>query len=230
MTKTVIIVPYREREHQLDFFLKHSYPLISKHVSELEILIVEQTKGKPFNRGAVLNIGYKYYNVVEYDYVAQDVDHNPRDDRTACQYSEEIHDNKILGIVTCEEGLGTVVKHKGALLEKINGYPNDYWGWGHEDANFENRCRFYDVDIDKRVVWGEHEKKNDLFIIYDDIDDRERNNKYGSTYIGWKKKSDEQKKIEIFRTGLNTLKYNILEEKQLFHNVKHILVDITQNH
>jgi hypothetical protein len=230
MTKTVIIVPYREREHQLDFFLKHSYPLISKYVTDLEVIIVEQTKGKPFNCGAVLNIGYKYYNNPDNYYISHVVDHNPRDERTAIQYNEEVDDNRILGIATCEKALGLIVKYKGSLLEKVNGYPNDYWGWGHEDANFENRCRFYKVDIEKRVLWGQHEKKNDLFIIYDDIDDRERNNKYGSTYVGWQKKNDEQKKIEIYRTGLNTLKYNILEEKQLFHNVKHILVDITQNH
>ena len=31
----------------------------------MEIIIVEQQKGKKFNRGATINIGYLYYNNID---------------------------------------------------------------------------------------------------------------------------------------------------------------------
>jgi len=36
---------------------------------------------------------------------------------------------------------------RGSTLKKINGFPNDYWGWGHEDKDILNRANFYNCKI-----------------------------------------------------------------------------------
>ena len=63
MEKTVIMIPYRDRQEHLNFFLETSIPKLVNVFNNLEIIIVEQTEGKKFNRGATINIGYLYYNI-----------------------------------------------------------------------------------------------------------------------------------------------------------------------
>ena len=77
--KTVIIIPYRDRQKHLEYYLKNSYPKLKNIIPNLEIIIVEQTFGKKFNRGATINIGYNYYNNPDYYYITQDVDTNPNE-------------------------------------------------------------------------------------------------------------------------------------------------------
>lgn len=51
--KPVVIVPYRNREEHLKQFA----PKMKEYL-ECDILVVEQLDNKPFNRGALLNIGF----------------------------------------------------------------------------------------------------------------------------------------------------------------------------
>ena len=57
----IIIIPYRNRESHLKYFLNNTFPLLKKHLKELKVVIIEQTNDKLFNRGKLLNIGYKLY-------------------------------------------------------------------------------------------------------------------------------------------------------------------------
>ena len=56
--KLGIIVPYRDREQQLKRFLSHMKDYIKD--IDYEIFIIEQSDDKPFNRGKLLNVGYKH--------------------------------------------------------------------------------------------------------------------------------------------------------------------------
>jgi hypothetical protein len=55
----LIIIPYRNRQNHLKTFLE-SVPEFKKHLSNFKLLVVEQTKGKEFNRGKLLNVGFHY--------------------------------------------------------------------------------------------------------------------------------------------------------------------------
>ena len=44
--KTILIIPYRDRQSHLDFFLKHSWSKLKEKNKDMEIIIVEQQKGK----------------------------------------------------------------------------------------------------------------------------------------------------------------------------------------
>ena len=78
--KIGIIVPFRNRYEQLDIFIER----IAKHLTEneipYEIIIVEQDNAKLFNRGMLLNIGFKYAEKLKCKYVVfHDIDMLPID-------------------------------------------------------------------------------------------------------------------------------------------------------
>ena len=56
--KLGIIVPYRDRESHLTKFIENVSPYLKSKKIKHEIIVVEQTDDKPFNRGKLLNIGY----------------------------------------------------------------------------------------------------------------------------------------------------------------------------
>ena len=59
MYSYIIIVPYRNREAQLQLFIQNVVPLFEKYLKNFKLVIVEQEEGKLFNRGKILNIGIR---------------------------------------------------------------------------------------------------------------------------------------------------------------------------
>ena len=57
--KNIILIPYRNRKKHLEYFLKSSAPLLKKY-TRFKILIIQQTPGKLFNNGKLLNVGFLY--------------------------------------------------------------------------------------------------------------------------------------------------------------------------
>ena len=145
----VFIVPYRNRiQHKFFFSKQMSFILEEQH--DYEILFVHQMDSRPFNRGAMKNIGFiaikeKYPDhYKDITFIFNDVDTLP---------FHKLFDYQTLpGIVKHYYGfktaLGGIVVMKGADFEKVNGYPN-YWGWGLEDACLQNRCLYYKINIDR---------------------------------------------------------------------------------
>lgn len=59
---TAIIVPYRNREKHLSFFLTYMHNYLRKQQIHYRIFIIEQFDQKPFNRATLFNIGSIYAN------------------------------------------------------------------------------------------------------------------------------------------------------------------------
>ena len=120
---------------------------------DYEIFIVEQADDKPFNRGKLLNAGYKYALDKGCDYfVFHDVDMLPED--VDYSYSEkplhlathlQEHDYE----TTFFDYFGGVTMFTKEDFKTINGFSNEYWGWGFEDDDLLIRCVESDLDIDK---------------------------------------------------------------------------------
>ena len=137
MKKLCIVVPYRDRADHLSQFV----PRIKKTMDDqgilFELLVVEQENGKPFNRGKLLNVGFHWMETEgkrEIDYYCfHDVDMLPTEsDYSYCenpthlaaraeQFGWKLPYNDYFG--------GVTIFDKGSFL-KINGYANEYWGWG----------------------------------------------------------------------------------------------------
>lgn len=226
--KTIIIIPYRNREKHLSYFLENSIPKLNSIIPNLEVIIVEQTEGKKFNRGATINIGYDYYKNTDFYYITQDVDVNPIIKEAVDFYGSEIEDNHFLGIYSDGETLGGVVKFKGSTFHKINGFPNNYWGWGHEDKELQNRAVFYNCKIKKLIKYHEYDIKKKYFKIFEDEHIREESGKWSEAYRNFDLYTPDKKNNNIKNNGLSSLKYKIINEVEIQPNIKKITVEIVE--
>ena len=59
-------------------------------------------------------------------------------------YNKEINENTVLAILTsiCNT-YGGIIKICNKTIDKINGFPNNIWGWGVEDKALKNRVLRY---------------------------------------------------------------------------------------
>jgi len=140
--KLTIVVPYRDRQDHLDKFLPAMESGNFLEGINYEILIVEQEEGKPFNRGKILNIGAVHAENSTY-YCFHDVDMLPISSdysyvNTPTHLASEAEQfNFTLPYPGYFGGVTLFDKHS---IFKVNGYSNDYWGWGAEDDDIMFRC------------------------------------------------------------------------------------------
>ena len=152
----IFVVPYRNREKQLENFNKIMVPILEKDIGEYQIWYIHQCNNKMFNRGALLNIGFliaankypDYYK--EITYVFHDIDIYPTTFNV-------INYRTINGIVYHPYGeklsdiggsLGCFCVFKGIDYLRVNGHPN-YYGWGSEDVCISRRCKIVDLFINE---------------------------------------------------------------------------------
>lgn len=150
--KMIFIVPYRNRApHLIHFKVYMKYILSEISENDYEIYFIHQADTKPFNRGAMKNIGFlvvknKYPNHYKnITLIFNDIDNMP------CE--KNLLDYKTSnGIVKhffgFEWTLGGIISITGADFEKINGFPN-YWAWGQEDNDIHDRVKNNNIKIDR---------------------------------------------------------------------------------
>ena len=138
MYENVILIPYRNREENLNYFLNNSWGLIKANVNNVKLVIIQQEDGKQFNRGKLLNVGFKeYLNKTRY-FITHDVDINPT--KLSIKFYNTHHDIFVI-MSAHKESFGGIVKFKNEVIIDINGFPNNIWGWGIEDrAIFFRSC------------------------------------------------------------------------------------------
>ena len=143
MHKLGVIVPYRNRPNQLATFTTH----IKKFLDiPYELIIVEQAKGKDFNRGALLNIGFQKAERLNCDYIAfHDIDMLPiNGDYSFSEYPvhliTELDLPESVNRTLFEGYFGGVTIFPSNIFRAVNGYSNDYYGWGFEDDDLLLRC------------------------------------------------------------------------------------------
>ncbi len=152
----VFIVPYRDRIPHKFFFDKYMQHVLEDISSNTyEIYYAEQCDDRPFNRGAMKNIGFiamkeKYIDHYhDITFVFNDVDCVP--------YTKNILDyNTRHGTIKHFYGfkhlLGGIVSIKGKDFETINGYPN-FWTWGYEDNFLNIRALKHNLTIDRSTFF-----------------------------------------------------------------------------
>ena len=156
--KLGIIVPYRNRYAQLYEFKQSIKDYFRKLDIDYSIIVVEQDDAKLFNRGKLLNIGFLEAKKLKCDYICfHDVDMLPS--KVDYSYSNvPIHmattlissDNTHRPIF--DQYFGGVTLFPIELFEKINGYSNNYWGWGFEDDDLLWRCLHHNLPCDTTLL------------------------------------------------------------------------------
>ena len=155
MAKLGVIVPYRNRHAHLVKFKKTIIKYLNSKNIDFELIIVEQDDAKLFNRGMLLNIGFKEAKKLKCNYVVfHDVDMLPiyvdysysdTPIQMATNFVKE-NDDKVRTIF--DEYFGGVTMFSIEDFERIDGYSNKYWGWGYEDNDLLLRCKEKYIKLD----------------------------------------------------------------------------------
>lgn len=193
---SIILIPYRNRESHLKYFLDNTLPIFNQLLPNNKIVILHQANDKLFNRGKLLNVGFKENLDKTKYFITHDVDVNPFHDTVKNLYTDNVNE-KVKGIFTSQHNtLGGVVKISSDNISKINGFPNGCWGWGGEDKALQNRAEFNNLEIEKNILSCDN-CYQDFFFRFDDIDDREKKDdmlRFEDNYINFPKLSSEEKK------------------------------------
>ena len=218
-----IVIPYRNRQEDLDVFLKEMPPIFDEAlgVNNWKIIISEQNDGKLFNRGLMLNIGFLEAHDICGNFIFSDVDVIPNHPESKARYSESCTD-KVVGIYNsvCET-LGGVVKMRGDWFQKANGLPNTYWGWGVEDKALQNRIDMHGFPVNKRFLSNPEGRA--YFNIRGADADRQHDSSFGERtgycYGTFKTLSYDEKVKSVMSDGLTTIAYTLLEKVEIAPNI-----------
>ena len=187
-----LVVPFREqhdqdRRAQLVAFERHMTSFLQASGSDDKswqyiLVIVEQAAdGRPFNRGQLLNVGFREAQrhltpAALVSVILHDVDLLPSRGllRWYCEPPAAGRPCHIAGPSTWKKYavsaeysarfFGGVTALHPADFERANGFPNDYWGWGMEDDQLRLR-----VDASQGLANGV-ERPPEGAGRYDDID------------------------------------------------------------
>ena len=150
--KYVFIVPYRDREPHRVFFSTYIYKVMEDiPADDWMYYFVHQNDKRPFNRGAMKNIGFlalkdaypeDYKNII---FIFNDIDTLPYDKNVLNYHTE-------YGVIKHFYGfhfaLGGIFSIRGVDFERINGFPN-FWAWGGEDNLIYQRAKQFGLTIDR---------------------------------------------------------------------------------
>ncbi|XP_060772759.1 beta-1,4-galactosyltransferase 1 [Neoarius graeffei] len=154
--KVAVIIPFRDREMHLKYWLFYLHPMLQRQQLDYGIYIIEQDGDEAFNRAKLLNVGY-VEALKDYDYncfIFSDVDLIPLDDRNLYKcYDQPRHIavamDKFGFKLPYNQYFGGISSLSKEQYLKINGFPNNYWGWGGEDDDIYNRLSFHGMSISR---------------------------------------------------------------------------------
>ncbi|XP_069387298.1 beta-1,4-galactosyltransferase 1 [Paralichthys olivaceus] len=176
LQKVAIIIPFRKRDEHLKYWLYYLHPILQRQQLDYGVYVINQDGDEIFNRAKLLNVGYKEA-LKEYDYncfVFSDVDLIPMDDRNIYKcFSQPRHlsvsMDKFGFRLPYNQYFGGVSSMSKEQYLKINGFPNNYWGWGGEDDDIYNRLASKGMSISRpngevgkcRMIRHERDKQNE---------------------------------------------------------------------
>lgn len=167
-----IVVPYRDRQFQLNLFLAHMHPFLQFQNLHYQIFVVEQTHQRPFNRAKLFNVGFEESKKVSMFpcYIFHDVDLLPLNVLNVYGCTKlPRHLSANIDIFNYKVPYDWIFGGAVSILKdqfiNVNGFSNKFFGWGGEDDDFFNRvtrngtpiCRF-EPDISRYIMLS-HKKE-----------------------------------------------------------------------
>lgn len=227
-TSVAIIVPFRDlhveqkRSQHLKQFIPHMIAFLEKAkqqklVQTFHIYIVEQSNdGRKFNRGKLLNIGFDMARKDhKYDvFIFHDVDLLPSHDLLPWYTkfpARPIHIARVWDRYSGNKKyIGGVVSFSSSDYKRINGFPNNYFGWGGEDDEMQRRLERLGIPFDAPDTG----RLTDLEAM--DITTKMnflREHKSWKCMVKWELKDEHERTWKT--NGLADLKYSLLERTSL---------------
>ncbi|XP_029434448.1 beta-1,4-galactosyltransferase 4 isoform X2 [Rhinatrema bivittatum] len=146
LQRVAILIPHRNREKHLLYLLDHLHPFLQRQQLDYAIYIIHQAGNTKFNRAKLLNIGYlETLKEEKWDcFIFHDVDLVPEND-----FNLYLCDNEPKHLVVGRNATGYRLRYSGYFggvtamtrdqFAKVNGFSNNYWGWGGEDDDLRER-------------------------------------------------------------------------------------------
>ncbi|CAL1586808.1 unnamed protein product [Knipowitschia caucasica] len=210
LQKVALIIPFRKREEHLKYWLYYLHPILQRQQLDYGVYVINQDGDYTFNRAKLLNIGYTEA-LKDYDYecfVFSDVDLIPMDDRNTYKcFSQPRHlsvsMDKFGFRLPYNQYFGGVSSMSKEQFLKINGFPNNYWGWGGEDDDIYNRLASKGMSISRasgeigkcRMIRHQRDQKND--------DNPQRFDRIAHT------------RDTMHKDGINSLTYRVVKTERL---------------
>jgi len=219
--KLAIIIPYRNREQNLEIISKFLNIFLDINKIDNDIFVIEQNDNNSFNRGKLSNIGFDICNNIGiYDYfIFHDVDELPIQvdysysdvPLTLFSHDPNKFDSKHYGsptgmhdsrLTTSEFNMGGCILFTQDNFEKINGYSNLYSGWGAEDDDLANRVKH---------VFQKITRRDGIYFALPHVKENFTKSFRTGPNIDYKNniKLLENSVENMFSDGLNTLSYRI---------------------
>jgi len=201
-------------------------------LKKCSLYIIEQSNdNRKFNRGMLLNIGIDIANRNGNNiFITHDVDLLPDQIlfKWYCKWpSRPIHIARRWDRYSTNRNyFGGIVSFNYTDLCKMNGYPNNFWGWGGEDD--ELMIRLKDNIIPEKKSYYDYPKEGDI----NDLEDMDINTKIRllkkhpewKEMTKWEKLDEHDKNWKI--NGLSNLKYLILSKQQVKEYIFKIKVEL----
>lgn len=152
-----IVVPVRARELQADVFRTFIRGKMAEERSSYALVFAKQRDGEKFNRGMLMNCGFLFVtNKYNCDLIYfHDVDMLPSS--KVSYSSQRVGERDIVHLATqasqfkfkmpYPEYLSGIVGMRPTLYSEVDGFANDFWGWGAEDDEFRNRLLLHRAHI-----------------------------------------------------------------------------------
>jgi hypothetical protein len=174
----VILVPYRDRKQHYEIFSQkmtyYTFP----------IYYIHQLDNKPFNRGAMKNIGFLMIKeMYPKDYKNITLVFNDIDSISPKPLDLQTESGIIKHFYGFNFTLGGIVSITAGDFEKLNGFPN-LWSWGYEDNALNQRAKRNNITIDRSVFYKITDRN---FIRLKEVNTREVNH---DDYIAYKRNTE----------------------------------------
>ena len=191
--------------------------LLKKNFNNIKILIIKQNdKKQKFNRGKLLNVGIKLAKNIEH-YIFHDVDLIPDIDLIKYYSTYPIIPIHIARVwkdkYTAYAFFGGITSISKKQVLDINGFPNNFWGWGGEDDALYNRI----ATIVKNIYAPNKGTVSEMKHKQAEETDKDKINKKKLILNDLKKWKNN---------GLNNLKFKITNKKKIGNNIKIYSVNI----
>ena len=229
-------VDKNERIRQKNHFTHIMPELFKINGIDVQFFIVEQSDDKQkFNIGKLKNIGFDIASKKNFDhYIFTDIDVYP--DTTLLEFfvTKPQNDGPMsLGMSGTRYShisknskeivpfLGACLKFSGEQFKEINGFPNNFWGWGREDHVIANRILAKNMKLyypESGSLIDLEEKDNSFMTAELKKNHLNKENLLESTAY-------EKETLMKDENGLSSLQYKILNQNYN-KNINHILVDL----
>ncbi|NXD07165.1 B4GT4 galactosyltransferase, partial [Nothocercus nigrocapillus] len=154
LQRVAILIPHRNRERHLLYLLEHLHPFLQRQQLDYGIYVIHQAGSTKFNRAKLLNVGYlEALKEENWDcFIFHDVDLVPEND-----FNIYMCDRQPKHLVVGRNNTGYRLRYQGYFggvtaltreqFSKVNGFSNNYWGWGGEDDDLRIRVEMQKMRV-----------------------------------------------------------------------------------